>query len=89
MSDSTNIASEFHIEARLYFEVRDSNIYGGAGSVGYASWGCEGIKDVSFLTIDRVRNTVSSFAAMLGVSDDCVRVISREEYMDATEDDET
>jgi len=32
---------EFNIKLTLYFEIRDSEIYGGAGSIGYTSFGIE------------------------------------------------
>ena len=77
-----------HIEASLHFEVRDSEVFGGEGSVGYAMSRWCGVHDIEQLTDELIDNTLRSFAGMLSVPVENVRVISKEEYDAATEDEE-
>jgi len=87
---------EFNIKLTLYFEIRDSEIYGGAGSIGYTSFGIEfnGInyeKD-NLLNKKEIMETYISdqtkgMAEFTKVPVECVRVISKEEYESNTDDD--
>ena len=87
---------EFNIKLTLYFEIRDSKIYGGVGSIGYSSLGVEfdGInyekanlfnkKEIMEMYIsDQIKNT-ANFAK---IPVECVRLISKEEYESNTDDD--
>lgn len=87
---------EFNIKLTLYFEIRDSEIYGGAGSIGYTSLGIElnGInyeKDNLLNTKKMMEMYISdqtkSMAEFTKVPVECVRVISKEEFEDNTDDD--
>lgn len=78
-----------YIEASLHFEIIDSEMYGGEGSVGYAKAGWGGVNDIEQINDELIDNTIKSFAGMLNVPVENVRVISKEEYDAATEDENT
>lgn len=86
----------FNIKLTLYFEIRDSIIYGGLGSIGYSSFGIElnGInyeKDNLFNKKEIMERYISDqkkdTAELAKVPVECVRVISKEEYERNTDDD--
>lgn len=77
-----------HIEVSLYLEIKDSEMYGGEGSVGYARYGLVGMHNIERINDELIDNAIKSFAGMLNVPVENVRVISKEEYDAATEDEE-
>lgn len=78
-----------HITVSAYFEVSDSEVYGGSGSRGYAALdmervqlnGMEGKLSESYL-----ERLVQNVADMMKVPREKVRMISKEEYDLCTED---
>lgn len=87
---------EFNIKLSLYFEIKDSEIYGGLGSIGYsetrADFECINYeKDNLFNKKEIMEEYISlqtkHMAAFLKVPVECVRVISKEEYEENTDDD--
>ena len=87
---------EFNIKLTLYFEIKDSEIYGGVGSVGYLSEGIEVNridyeKDNLFNKRELMERYVSeqteAVAEFVKVPVGCMRVISKEEYDSNTDDD--
>lgn len=77
------------VTVRVFYEVRDSETYGGIGSIGYMCTSADG--DLKMLNNDfeaYVSNQKKSVASGMGVSEECVRVITQEEYEINTEDDE-
>ena len=73
---------------RVFYEVRDSETYGGIGSIGYMCTSVDG--NLKMLNNDfeaYVSNQKKCVASAMGVSAECVRVITREEY-DINTDDE-
>lgn len=87
---------EFNIKLTLYFEIRDSIIYGGLGSIGYTSFGIEldrlnYEKDNLFNKKEIMERYIShqtgAMAEFTKVPVECVRVISKEEYESNTDDD--
>lgn len=77
-----------HVEASLHVEVKDSEVYGGQGSVGYAMNRWVGVHNIERLNDIVIENTIKSFARMLNVPVENVKVISKEEYDAATEDED-
>lgn len=72
----------------IYFEVKDAEIYGGEGTVGYAAT----IKDVSVKGLQEANFTQFANSQTEGMAQFCkvpldkVRVISRQEYEENTEE---
>lgn len=77
-----------YINAGLYFEVKDAEIYDGAGSVGYTAINLGGIKDIAQITDEYAEAQTQGTAEFLHVPRSAVRLISKEEYDCETEDEE-
>lgn len=87
---------EYNIKLEVYFEVKDSKVYGGLGSVGYASAeinGCqinyekESVFNKQELMEEYIENQKNGMAEFCKVPVECVRVISKEEYENNTDSD--
>lgn len=86
------------ITLTCHFEVKDAEVFGGAGSVGYTSVALKHAKAADQL-VGIINNSVQcegflyaqrkNTADLLGVPVDCVRAITYDQYEAATEDDET
>lgn len=86
------------ITLTCYFEVKDAEMFGGAGSVGYTSVSLKhskaanqlaGIITDSVQCEDFLYTNRKSIADLIGVPVECVRAITYDQYEAATEDDET
>lgn len=84
--------SEMKINVSIYLEIKDSRIYGGEGTIGYMQTGVDCIvteekprifKESAY---DYVKRTVATTAKICGVSEECIRTISKEEYEENTDD---
>lgn len=81
-----------------HFEVKDADVFGGAGSVGYTSVALKHA-EVDDRLMGIINNSVQcegflyaqrkNTADLLGVPVECVRAITYDQYEVATEDDET
>ena len=74
----------------VYFEIKDSAMYGGEGSIGYASTSVD-LKIASLENaniLEYIENQQKGMAEVLKVDIDKVRVIPRTEYAAETEDEE-
>ena len=73
----------------VYFEVKDSEMYGGEGTVGYVNTNCD--LEISALVradvCDYVEKQIKGVANMCKVDAEKVKVISRTEYEENTEED--
>ncbi len=76
-----------NIAVKLYFEIRDSGMYGGAGSVGYVKYELEQVGDLGAITEEMLQEVCNDMARILKVSPEKVRMVSKEEYDAFTEDD--
>ena len=78
------------ITATLYFEVKNSPMFGGEGSVGYTSAAFSDVQHIENLDDDFITAQKKITCKMLGVSVDDISLISKEAYITATEgpDDE-
>ena len=76
-----------YVTVGLYFEVKDSYIYGGEGSVGYAAINLEEV-DTRKITDELIDKKRQEFSEAFKVPVDSVKLISKEEYDRETEDDE-
>ena len=83
--------NEMKIRISLYFEIKDSEMFGGVGSVGYAE------RNMDFTVTEKkprifkesaydyVKKAIANMVESLGVSEACIRTISKEEYEENTE----
>ena len=74
----------------VYFEIKDSAMYGGEGSIGYANTNVD-LKISSLASanvLEYVEGQRKGVAEMLKVDVEKVRVIPRTEYEEETEEDE-
>lgn len=87
---------KINIKLTLYFEIKNSQVYGGMGSIGYSEIGVEFSqinyeKDNLFNKKEIMERYISvqtkNTAELLGVPAECVRLISKEEYEENTDDD--
>lgn len=74
------------ITATLYFEVKNAEIFGGEGSVGYTSVAFSDVVHLENLTDDFINNQRAVSAKLLSVSADDVTLISKADYEAATEE---
>lgn len=75
-----------NINIKTYYEIRDSELYGGEGSVGYSMIELERCKALKGLTEERLEALNEDAARMCGVTVDKVRMIDKEEYEARIED---
>lgn len=87
---------EFNIKLTIYFEIKDAEIYGGPGTIGYMSSGIEIAhldyeKDNPFnqreIMEKYIADQTKGVAAFAKVPVECVRLISKEEYEISTDED--
>lgn len=78
-----------HITLTFYFEIKDSEIYGGDGEIGYAEQKMDletcDLGNVKLL--EAAQSAVEYFAGLCRVPVENVRIISRDEYEENTGDD--
>lgn len=75
----------------VFFEIKDSEVYGGIGSVGYAAIKLNytvtennpGVFDCSMY--DYLQTVAKDTAKRFGVNEECVRTISSDEYEENVE----
>ena len=81
---------DFSISIGLYFEVKNSDLFGGVGSIGYSST-IVGVKAKSInydVLSGYAKCQKKEIAKMCKCSEEDVRIISKDEYDANTEDDE-
>ena len=80
---------KMRVDISVYYEIRDSKMYGGVGSIGYASSKVSGGGNMIHNDFNAyISEQKKGFAQALAVSVECVRVITEEEYNLNTSDDE-
>lgn len=83
--------NKMKIRISLYFEIKDSEMFGGVGSVGYAERNMDFTVTEKKTRIfkesayDYVKKAIANMVESLGVSEACIRTISKEEYEENTE----
>jgi len=85
-----NEANDIMITISLYFEVRDSEAYGGKGSIGYVSTNVD-FKASALAKVDFTKFTEAQkqgVAKMLKVDEEKVLIISRGYYENEDEDED-
>ncbi|MBQ5320310.1 MAG: hypothetical protein J6K17_14565 [Oscillospiraceae bacterium] len=76
-----------HIKVSLtfYFEVKNAEIYGGEGSIGYCSQSMD-VGNIDGISDKHISDFAEGMANFMGVSIDDVRFITEAEYEENTED---
>lgn len=80
---------KIQVTIEVFFEIKDSEMFGGVGSVGYSSSRITG----GYLMLDNnfeqyTSEQIKRFADLMNVSENCIRVITAEEYEMNTLDEE-
>lgn len=73
----------------FYFEIKDSEVYGGEGEIGYAEqrMDLEGSDLRNVKLLEAGKSAVEGFSELCKVPIENVRIISRSEYEDNVDDD--
>ncbi len=88
----------FNIDLTIYFEIKDSHVFGGLGTVGYSHLAMKNIGRISYesdnlfnkaeLMEEFIASQAKDMAVFCKVPVECVRAISKEEYDANTEEDD-
>lgn len=90
--ERSSYLEKMKIRISIYFEIKDSEMFGGEGSVGYTEQNIgftvteEKPRIFEESAYDYVKRAIANMAKSLGVSEECIRTISKEEYEENTED---
>lgn len=77
-----------NVDVTLYFEVSNSVMFGGEGTVGYTSTSFGEVKKLEIFEDESIiESQKKTVAEMLRVTTNNVKLISKEEYKLATEED--
>lgn len=82
-----NEQKKVYITISLYFEISDSEFFGGIGSAGYVESKVQCISRTANISDDYVTEQLRGIANLVNVPVEKVRLISKEEYDEGTEDD--
>lgn len=77
-----------HIRFELYFEVKDCEVFGGVGSIGYSEHKVECDWYKVEITEEYINEQTKFMANILHVPVENLRLISKEEFDEKTEDDD-
>lgn len=83
-----NVIEKINVTISLYFEVKDAEMFGGVGEIGYAETKMDlEIEDLSNFKLQAyVEKNIENYAEIFEVPKENVRIISRTEYEANTED---
>lgn len=81
------LAPEFDIKLTLYYEVHNSEWFGGPGSVGYSSQSFDHVENPDHADTAFIKAQIAATANILGVAPDDIKIITYEQYTAATEED--
>lgn len=77
-----------NVDIGLYFEVSDSEMFGGQGTVGYTATKFGGVGNLEAIDDSFVQKQIETVAQMLKVTSENVRLISKDEYDHETADED-
>lgn len=77
-----------YVTISLHFEVSNSETFGGEGTVGYTATNFGGVSKLEGVDDSFVDKQIEGVANMFRVKKEDVKLISKEDYDLATEDDE-
>lgn len=76
-----------NVGLKMYYEIKDSEMYGGEGTTGYSMIEMEQCKTLENLTEEHLEAVKEDIAKTLGVQVENVRMITKEEYEANVEED--
>lgn len=77
-----------YVSISLHFEISNSEMFGGEGSVGYTVATFGGVKNIENVDDSFVDKQIEGVANMFHVSKENVKLISKEQYDFETEDED-
>lgn len=77
-----------YVSISLHFEISNSEMFGGEGSVGYTATTFGGVQNLENVDDSFVDKQIEVVANMLHVSKENVKLISKEQYDFETEDED-
>lgn len=83
----TELRELVDVSVKMYYEIKNSRMYGGEGSIGYSAIEMDQCRNPDQMTEELLDTTRRDVAALLKVEEENVRMISREEYEANVEDD--
>ena len=81
--------NKIRVTVSLFFKIKDADIFGGAGSIGYSESKIDlNTADLSgFKLQEYAKGQIESFAELLKASEENIQIVSRQEYEDNTDGD--
>ena len=81
--------NKIRVTVSLFFQIKDADIFGGAGSIGYSESKIDlDVEDMTgFKLQEYAQNQIKGFAELLKVPEENIRIVSRQEYEENTEED--
>ena len=81
--------NKIHVTVSLFFKIKDADIFGGAGSIGYSESKIDlNTADLSgFKLQEYAKGQIEGFAELLRASEENIQIVSRQEYEDNTDGD--
>ena len=76
-----------NVGLKMYYEIKDSEMYGGEDTIGYSMIEMEQCKKLENMTEEHLEAMKEDVAKTLGVPVDKVRMITKEEYEANVEED--
>ena len=75
-----------NVEVHMYFEVRNSDLWGGKGSVGYTELGYSECRSIDELNSEFIERQIEIIADSACVDKKHVRAITKQEYDEKSND---
>lgn len=75
-----------NVEVHMYFEVRNSDLWGGKGTVGYAKLGYSECRSIDELNSEFIERQIEIIADSACVDKKHVRAITKQEYDEKSND---
>lgn len=80
---------KIHVTVSLFLQIKDADIFGGTGSVGYSESKVDlNVEDLGgFKLQEYAKSQIEGFAELLKASEENIQIVSRQEYEDNTDED--
>ena len=81
--------NKIRVTVSLFFRIKDADIFGGAGSIGYSESKIDfNTENLSGFSLQKyAQDQIKGFAELLKVSEENIQIVSRQEYEDNTDED--
>lgn len=77
-----------NVDVSMHFEISNSQMFGGKGSVGYTSLSFGGVGNLKAIDDSFIETQIKGVANMMKVTNEEVKLISKAEYDFETDEDE-